>query len=212
MLRVLVVGLGIAMLLIGYQAAAIAASSDSNTAVAKPAPSDSNAAAPVRDSNEMLVNGNFADGIANWILEETGATGKADVVKEGPDGKNALRMKALTVGENTWGLQIYQTGMSVKKDKPYVLKFWAKSDPAGSITVNCMQNHEPWDHQTQEKIQLSTEWQQMTFKFVAAWDDDNVRISFTDLATAVDQVYWFADCSLMLSSEAKTGAAPAKAK
>jgi hypothetical protein len=191
MLRVLVVGVVIAIVLSGYQAAA---AGDSNSPAAS---KDSNSiAAPVRDSNEMLVNGSFADGIANWVLEESGATGKAECVKEGPDGKNALRIKVLTIGDNTWRLQVYQTGMRVQKDKPYVLTFWAKSDRDGDITVNCMQNHEPWDHQTQEKMPVSAEWKQMKFAFTAAWDDDNVRISFTDLATIPDQVYWFVDCSL----------------
>jgi hypothetical protein len=60
-----------------------------------------------------------------------------------------------------------------------------------------MQNHEPWDHHTQEKMPVSTEWKQLKFTFVAPWDDNNVRISFTDLATAPDQVYWFANCSLV---------------
>jgi hypothetical protein len=200
MLRVLVVGFVMSMFLIGYQATVIGAASDANTPAAKPAPSDANAA-PAKDSNEMLVNGNFAGGSENWVLEETGATGKMDVVKEGPDGKNALRMKALTIGDNTWGLQIYQTGMKIAQSKAYIMTFWVKSDRDGEITVNCMQNHEPWDHQTMEKMPVTKEWKKMEFKFVGAWDDDNVRVSFTDLATAADQTYWFADCSL--KAEAK---------
>jgi len=171
-------------------------------AATTPAASSSLSAAPnntaaVRSPAEMLVNGSFADGNAHWVVEESGATGKAECVKEGPDGKAALRLRVLTIGDNTWRLQIYQTGMRVEKGKTYVMTFWTKSDRDGNITVNCMQNHEPWDHHTQEKMPVSTEWKQMNFTFVAPWDDDKVRISFTDLATAPDQVYWFADCSLV---------------
>jgi hypothetical protein len=184
MMRYLIIGFGIAVLAAGCGSAA-------KPVGMKHAP------------NEMLVNGDFADCITDWVVEESGATGQAECVKEGPEGKDALRIKVLTIGDNTWRLQVYQAGMSVQKDKLYVLTFWAKSDREGSITVNCMQHHEPWDHHTQEKIPVSTEWKQMKFAFIAAWNDDNVRISFTDLATAVDQVYWFADCSLVPSSETK---------
>jgi hypothetical protein len=156
--------------------------------------------------NEMLVNGDFSDGINNWVLEESGATGQAECVKEGPDGKNALRIKVLTVTDKTWQLQVYQSGMRVEKGKGYVLTFWARSDRAGSITVNCMQNHEPWDHHTQKKMPVTADWKQMKFAFIAPWDDDNVRISFTDLAVEAGQVYWFADCSLVPASRTAAAA------
>jgi uncharacterized protein YndB with AHSA1/START domain len=192
MMRFLIVGFGIAVLVAGCGSAG------------KPV--------GVRDvkhaADEMLVNGNFADCKANWVLEESGATGQTECVKEGPDGKAALRIRVLTVGDKTWRLQVYQTGMRVEKGRGYIMTFWARSDRAGNITVNCMQNHEPWDHHTQKKIPVTTEWKQMRFAFIAPWDDNNVRISFTDLATAPGQVYWFADCSLVPASEAKTAATP----
>ncbi len=163
----------------------------------------------LKREGEMLVNGSFADGTNHWVLEESGATGRAEHVKEGPDGQDALRVSVLTVGDHTWRLQMYQTGMHVEKGRAYDLTFWAKSDRAGSITANCMQNHEPWDHHTQAKFMVSTEWQPLHFPFVAAWDDDNVRVSFTDLATTPGQVWWFANCSLAPSSGAETAATPA---
>jgi hypothetical protein len=188
MMRFLIIGFGIVMLGAGCRL-----TDSANTS---------------RGRYEMLVNGSFAEGNANWVVEESGATGRAECVKEGPDGKAALRLRVLTIGDHTWRLQVYQTGMRVEKGKTYVMTFWAKSDRTGSITVNCMQNHEPWDHHTQKKMPVSTEWKQMRFAFVAPWDDDNVRISFTDLATVPDQVYWFAKCSLVPTSEAKTAASP----
>ena len=153
--------------------------------------------------NEMLVNGGFSGGTSNWVIQESGATGRAESVQEGPDGQTALRLKVLTVGDDAWRLQVFQTGMRVEKGKTYVLTFSAKSDRSGSITVNCQQNHEPWEHDTQEKMEVTADWQQMRFTFVAPWDDDNVRITFTDLGTTVDQVYWFANCSLVSNPKAK---------
>ncbi len=162
------------------------------------------AAAAVRSPAEMLVNGNFADGTNHWVVMQSGATGKAERVTDGPDGKPALRLKVLTVGDKPWRLQIYQAGMRVEKGKAYLLTFWAKSDRAGRIMVNCMQNHAPWDHQTQKQMPVSTDWQPLRYPFVAPWDDDQVRISFTDLGTVPDQVHWFADCSLVPNPDAQT--------
>ncbi len=205
MIRVLVIVFGIAIHLCGYKTAAEA--NDSNIPATL---KDSNtAAAPAKDSNEMLVNGSFADGLANWVLEESGATGRAECIKEGPNGKMALRIRVLTTGDKTWRLQLYQTGMRVEKGTGYIMTFWAKSDRDANITVNCMQNHEPWDHHTQGKMPVSTQWNQMKFAFISPWDDNNVRISFTDLATTPGQIYWFADCSLSPATEAKTDTVPA---
>jgi hypothetical protein len=162
----------------------------------------------VRASDEMLVNGSFADCNARWVFEESGATGRAECVKEGPDGKPALRLSVLTTGDKTWRLQLYQTGMQVEKGRGYIMTFWVRSTRDGSITVNCMQNHEPWDHHTQKKMPVTTEWKQLKFAFIAPWDDNNVRISFTDLATAAGQVYWFAECSLVPGPKVKTDETP----
>ncbi len=157
---------------------------------------------------EMLVNGNFADGTNDWVVvAEAGATGRAEVVAEGPDGQAALRLKVLTVGDKPWRFQFYQTGMRVEQGKSYVLTFWAKSNQDGDFTVNCQQNHEPWAHPTQEEMPISTEWKQVQFTFVAAWDDDKVRITFTNLGSAPGRIYWFANCSLVPKPAAKKTAA-----
>ena len=172
-------------------------------------PSATHTSAWLKRGEEMLINGSFAEGTNRWVLEESGATGLAEHVKEGPEGRDALRVTVLTIGDHGWRLQMFQTGMHVEKGRAYDLTFWAKSDRAGIISANCMQNHEPWDHHTQAKFPVSTGWQLMRFPFVAAWDDDNVRISFTDLGTAPGQVWWFANCSLAPSSGAESAATPA---
>ena len=97
--------------------------------------------------------------------------------------------------------------MRVAKGKEYVLTFWAKANQEGDFTVNCQQNHEPWAHPTQEELPISTGWKQVQFTFVAAWDDDNVRITFTNLGTAPGRTYWFSGCSLVPASETKKTAA-----
>ena len=155
-------------------------------------------------AGEMLVNGNFTAGVTNWVLEHTeGAKGSVECGQEGPDGKAALRIKVLSVTNKAWHLQFYQTGPRVEKGRSYNLTFWAKSDRDSSLKVNCMQNHEPWDHETQEQLPLTTEWRKLHFTFVASWSNDNVRITFTDLGATVGQVYWLAKCSLVPALQTK---------
>lgn len=174
--------------------------------VGLPAVSTPAAAAPA----EMLANGDFAAGDTHWTLEQTGAaTGHIDIVKEGTNGKAAMRLKVLTLDNNPWKLQICHDGIRIKKGVTYLLSFWAKSDHPVSINVNCMQNHVPWEHHgAAEEITLSTEWKQMQFKFVGPYDDDNMRITFTNLAVAAGQLFWFADCSLTEVPPSMAGSPP----
>lgn len=146
---------------------------------------------------EMLVNGSFAHGTKHWVVEQSGATGRAKCVKEGPGGKASLRLTVLSVATNAWRLQLYHAGIRIEKGRTYDLTFWARSDRAAIISANCMQNHEPWDHHTQIKLPVSTEWKPMRFTFVGPWTDDKARICITDLGTTPGQVYWFANCSLV---------------
>lgn len=146
---------------------------------------------------EILRNGDFAQGPAHWEAEQAnGANAQIEVVKAGPADLPAVRIKVLTVADQTWRLQWSQKKITITKGRPYALTFWAKAKQAGPITVTCMQNHAPWDHSTQAKIDLTTEWRKIEFPFTGAWDDDNARISFTNLGTVIGQEYWFALCSL----------------
>ncbi len=166
--------------------------------------------APTAAPVEMLANGNFAAGLNNWVLEQSeGATGRMECVPEGPDGAAALRIQVLMIAPKAYHLQLYQTGPHIEKSRTYELTFWAKSDRDGGIKVNCMMNHEPWEHHTQELLPLSTEWKQLHFRFATPWSDNNVRISFTDLGATVGQTYWLAKCSLVPVSDSTTSHATA---
>lgn len=175
-------------------------------------PAATHTSAWLNHADEMLVNGNFAAGLTNWVLEQTeGATGRMKCVPEGPDGKAALRLQVLTIAPKAYHLQLYQAGPHIEQGRAYELTFWAKSDRDSGIKVNCMMNHEPWEHHTQELLPLSTEWKELHFRFAAPWSDNNVRISFTDLGGTVGQTYWLANCSLVPVSEIATATATAPA-
>jgi hypothetical protein len=159
---------------------------------------------------EMLSDGDFKAGLKKWTLELSGpAKGKASVVMEGPTKKEALQVEVLTKGEQSWQIQLHQGGLKIEKGRKYTLTYWVKADRPTTITVNCMQNHEPWEHHgAATEVEVTRKWKQETFKFVGPWDDTNARITFTNLATVPGQTYWFAMASLTAGPKP----APAKPK
>ena len=152
---------------------------------------------PVGSKDQLLKNGNFQLGTANWVLEQSEAKGKFEVVKEGPSRQAAARVSVLKVGAESWRIQFYQPKLAIKKGTKYELTYWVKSNRDGVITVNCMQNHEPWEHHgAAVEVPVTKNWKQMVFPFVGPWDDANARITFTNLGTMAGQTYWFAGCAL----------------
>ena len=150
------------------------------------------------DASEMLVNGSFAKGQDDWEVElGDGETAKVDIVPEGPHGESAMRIEVLEAPDEPWQLQMYQSGLKIEKGKTYVFTFWAKSNSTGTFKTICMQNHEPWEHSTEQEIYLSEDWKEKEFTFEGPWDDDNARINFSDLGTEDGRVYWFTNCSLV---------------
>ena len=147
---------------------------------------------------EMLTNGSFASGTQKWTLEEAGsAKGTMEVTKEGPEGISSLKVKIVAKGEQSWQVQLNQGGLKIEKGRPYRLTYWVKADRLGLITVNCMQNHEPWEHHgAAMETAVTTTWKQMTFNFSGPWKDSNARVTFTNLATTPGQTYWFSNISL----------------
>ena len=156
---------------------------------------------PTSDTiDEMMVNGDFTDGIAEWQIEQqNGVKASAAVVPDGPNGQSAMRLDVEAVADEPWRLQLYQNKIAIQEGKSYTLTFWCKSNRSGSIKTICMQDHDPWEHSTEKELSLSTEWQKEEFTFSGPWNDENARITFTNLATDEGRIYWFANCSLQVS-------------
>jgi hypothetical protein len=150
-----------------------------------------------KSGKELLVNGAFTSGISNWKIEESGAKGETTVGIGGPSGKPALRLKVIEVGDKSWRLQMHQGPLMIMKGHKYMFEFWCKSDRESTMTVNCMQNHEPWEHHgAAAEMKIDKSWKKLSFPFTGPWEDANARITITNLGTVVGQTYWFASCSL----------------
>ncbi|MFZ4508997.1 MAG: carbohydrate binding domain-containing protein [Fimbriimonas sp.] len=161
-------------------------------------------AAKGKTAVELLKNPRFLQDLSGWKVEENGATGKVVVSKEGPRRNPSLKLEVLSVGDQPWRLQVHQGGLKVTKGTSYVFTFWAKASQETLITVNCMQNHAPWEHHgAATEMRIGTSWKQYTFPFVGPWDDTNARMTFTNLGTVKGTTYWFADTSLRVTKGGK---------
>lgn len=149
---------------------------------------------------EMLVNGDFADGVTQWQVEQQkGVKANTKFVNEGPESESTMRIEVETIAQEPWQLQLYQNEIAIEKGKSYTLTFWCKSNRSGSFKTICMQDHEPWEHSTEKEINVTTKWQKEEFTFIGPWDDEKARITFTNLASDEGRVFWFANCSLRVS-------------
>lgn len=170
-------------------------------------PASAQSSKPSSKSEELLTNGSFTSGTEKWMLEQSKEAKGTLAVEQGPGGKPAAKVTIVAKGDQPWQVQLHQGKLKIEKGRPYTLTYWAKADRPTVITVNCMQNHEPWEHHgAAREVGLTTKWKEMTFAFRGPWNDDNARVTFTNLATIPGQTYWFAKVSL------KALSAPSKAK
>ena len=146
--------------------------------------------------SEILDNGDFMQGLKGWILERHGAA-KADyrVTHEAPQGAPALRVDIAAVDGVGWHIQMNQPGLTLRKGEPYTLEFQARADTPRRIAVNAMQAHEPWKQHWTAETPVTTEWKTYKYTFQPLADDDNARVTLSQLGERTGAV-WFAAVSL----------------
>ena len=140
-------------------------------------------AVPLGD--QMLENGDFAQPLdVAWHMEEDDATQvKWHVGRDGPTRAAALTVDVQTQGSVSWRPQFSHPGFAVKKGEPYTLSFCARSDKPQRISVHTMMNHEPWQRLgLSAAIDLEPKWKQYRRVFIASEDDENARLTFSQLS------------------------------
>lgn len=126
---------------------------------------------------EMIANGDFGRGIEAWSIERHGGA-EADVAC--PEG--AMRLAVRKTGAEGWHVQVNQSGLKIRADQLYTVRFRAAADSKRKVDVTLMQAHEPWEPLGfSAPIELGPEWREFSFVFLAPRDDDNARLGFTDL-------------------------------
>ncbi|HEX2951223.1 MAG TPA: carbohydrate binding domain-containing protein [Armatimonadota bacterium] len=137
----------------------------------------------------ILFNGDFLFGLNSWLLEQNkDAKADTETVKDGPDGKSALRLKVITPGEGNWFLQLCQP-IAVQA-KAYTCTFWAKADTNRTLYVHLEQAHTPFQSLgDMAQVPLTAAWKQYTVTFVPKTADDKARIIFNGFGKAENTVW-----------------------
>ncbi len=133
---------------------------------------------------EMLRGGDFSVPLPGpWSLETDKQTKvQWSVEHDLPGGRRYLRIVVERLGEVAWRPQLSQSGFAVKKGQPYTLSFSIRSGKPGTIRVNCMMAHDPWERLGLDaEIAVGPEWRKVTHTFIADRDDFPARLTFTSL-------------------------------
>lgn len=114
-----------------------------------------------------------------WSVHEGGPGGGSGDV---PQIGRFVRIVVGRQGEVPWRPQLCCAGLAVKKGNPYTLTCHLRSDRPRRIGINCMMAHDPWQRLGFEaNVDVTPQWQQHSFTFLAEQDDANARITFTGL-------------------------------
>lgn len=147
--------------------------------------------------DQMLQNGNFAKPFdQGWRMERDRLTDVSWSVlaQGGPDDRPCLQVVVRRQGEVSWLPQFSQAHLAVQKGATYTLRFYARSQQAKKIGVNCMMAHEPWENLgLYVSPALTPQWKEYSYTFQANRSDSNARITFTGLQPGV---YELADVRL----------------
>lgn len=133
---------------------------------------------------ELLAGGRFGPDFEKfWRLERDQQTVvEVKRIPSGPQGAPALQIIVQKMGEVPWRPQISHPGFAVKKGMPYTLEGYVRADKPGTISVNCMMAHEPWENLgLYMSVPVGKEWQPFRLSFFAEKDDNNARITVTGL-------------------------------
>lgn len=112
----------------------------------------------------LLRNGEFSNGGAEWSLEKTGeAVAGVDWRGEAVPGRLPGTSAVVNVqhpGKEPWHVQLVQPGIDLREGEPYELAFWGRAAQARPLSIQTIIDQPDW-HPTglTAHVHLSPEWQ-----------------------------------------------------
>ena len=125
---------------------------------------------------ELFQNGHFQADLRNsWNLERDDDDQAGwSIQKNGPQGRDFLRIVVNRRGGVSWHPQLSQGGLAMRKDAPYTLSFRMRAQANARVQLNAMQAHDPWKQLGfSAEARLGPEWKQFGFTFTVEEDDSN---------------------------------------
>ena len=118
--------------------------------------------------DELLRNPGFAEGTEGWALQCVApSTGELKASPDGYEGKPCVVATCDPKSNQTWHVNLQQTGLAVEKGCTYQLSFAARADRPVTPRVSVTQGYEPWgDLGLSMEPDLTKEWQRFSQCFV----------------------------------------------
>ncbi len=147
--------------------------------------------------DELITNGNFAAGSAQWFGEQHDpARATLAVTGDGPAGSRAARIDVLDPGTAGWHVQFNQGGLPLVSGRAYTLSLAARASAPRTISVDASLAESPWSGLGfANPVALTTEWRNYEFTFTVDRSVTNGRINFSNMGL-VRGTIWLANVSL----------------
>jgi hypothetical protein len=142
-------------------------------------------------------NGGFEDAtpgvkgagdVAGWaLLAEGGSTATYEIIEgDATEGNYSLRLEIGNLGSNPWDVQAVNEPFTVVPGTEYTYSVWAKADVEGPVVNFTVGSPTFTEWGRANQIVMTTEWQQVTFRFTAPAGASEARapIHFGESANA----------------------------
>lgn len=144
------------------------------------------------DNSNILKNGDFSFGIANWVKTEfNNAHANLSVV----DG--VCKINIDSIGTESWHISLAQRSIPLMQGYVYKVKFDAKAEKSKDIRVGIIMAHDPWLTYSEFSKTITTELKTYTGElfmsheddfnsdFVFALGDDNTNIEIDNISLEI---------------------------
>jgi len=140
---------------------------------------------------ELLKNGNFADGQQSWTFERHSGAEASFSASGG-----IATVQVTKPGTASWHVQMTQRGIAVQAGAPYTLSFVARADREQTITVLLSQARAPWRNLGfSETVAVGPTPKRFTFVFAPSESEVESRLVFSGMGTQ-QASYSFSSVSL----------------
>jgi hypothetical protein len=141
----------------------------------------------------MLTNGTFAAGVANWNTEQHAGAAATFTGTNEFNGSPSLKVTVTSAGTANWHIQVNQSALNLAADGYYTISFWAKA--SGAIPLSASLSRAYGDYGAiggNISTTLGNDWQQYTVAFQNSVAEPNARINFGGFGDRLCTV-WLAD-------------------
>jgi len=126
----------------------------------------------------LLVNGNFAEGEKGWRLSvHKPAEGRLEIMRE--DERSCAKITIAKVTDTRWHVMLTQSDLKIRKGSNYAMSFQVKASAPRKIGAEVAHSGpDPYRGYGSASPDVTTDWREQRFTFVAPQDDAAVRLSF----------------------------------